>query len=59
MIAPLVEVVDLRKRFAATQALDGVSFAIAPGTIHALVGENGAGKSTLERDEINSGRSRR
>jgi ABC-type uncharacterized transport system ATPase subunit len=30
-------------------ANDRVSFAVAPGTIHALVGENGAGKSTAMR----------
>ncbi len=38
---------DLRKRFGATVALDGVSASFAPGRVHALVGENGAGKSTL------------
>jgi ABC-type sugar transport system ATPase subunit len=35
------------RAFGSTIALDGVSLAIAEGSVHALVGENGAGKSTL------------
>ena len=47
MDQPILEVRGIRKRFFATQALDDVSISVAPGSVHAVVGENGAGKSTL------------
>jgi ABC-type sugar transport system ATPase subunit len=46
---PLIEVRDVAKQFGGVRALDGVSVAIAAGSVHGLVGENGAGKSTLAK----------
>ena len=43
----LIEMSRISKAFGGSVALRDVSLALAPGTVHALMGENGAGKSTL------------
>ncbi len=42
-----LEMESITKVFPGVRALDGVTFRVKPGTVHALMGENGAGKSTL------------
>ena len=44
---PAIEIDHVSKFYGATRAVDDVSFQIARGSAHALLGENGAGKSTL------------
>jgi putative multiple sugar transport system ATP-binding protein len=44
---PILEMKNINKEFPGVKALDNVSFQVAQGEIHCLVGENGAGKSTL------------
>lgn len=47
MNTPILEMRSITKEFPGVKALNNVSFRVAQGEIHCLVGENGAGKSTL------------
>jgi len=46
---PIVDVINLRKRYGLVQALKGISFSIGKGEIVGFLGPNGAGKSTTLR----------
>jgi general nucleoside transport system ATP-binding protein len=50
--AVAVQMLGFSKRFGSLRALDDVSLQVAPGSMHALLGENGAGKSTLVKSLI-------
>ncbi len=43
----LLETKEITKSFGALTAVNGVSLAIAAGTLHSIIGPNGAGKTTL------------
>ncbi len=42
-----IELKDIHKHYGPVKANNGISFTVAPGRIHGILGENGAGKSTL------------
>lgn len=46
-LQPILEVTGVTKSFGAVDVLQGIDFAVLPGSVTALVGDNGAGKSTL------------
>jgi len=43
----MIKVTGISKSYGSKKILNGISFAVGPGTLNAVVGENGAGKSTL------------
>ena len=49
MPTPVIEAAELVKTYQTTNAVDGISFEVAPGESFGLLGPNGAGKSTTMR----------
>ena len=45
----VVRLVELKRRFGATPAIDGISLTVRKGEILGIIGRSGAGKSTLIR----------
>lgn len=43
---PIIEVINLRKKFGSVVAVDGISFTVMTGEVFGFLGPNGAGKTT-------------
>ncbi len=44
---PIIELIDVTKKYPGVVAMDTVSIDFRPSEVHAVIGENGAGKSTM------------
>jgi Fe-S cluster assembly ATP-binding protein len=49
MTAPLLSLTDLKVTVAGLTIVNGLSLAVPPGEVHAIMGPNGSGKSTLAK----------
>jgi ABC-2 type transport system ATP-binding protein len=48
-----LQILEIKKRYGAVQAVDGISLTASPGKIYGLLGPNGAGKTTTIRMIMN------
>ena len=46
-LLPIIEVLNVKKRYGLIQALKGISFSVGKGEIVGFLGPNGAGKAQL------------
>ena len=47
MTAPILQAINVVKRYGKFTAVNGITLSVLPGTVHSVIGPNGAGKTTL------------